>query len=147
MTKLFCSFRSFASRFKFVSALLAVFLSGMLFCAGGAAWYYGNVVDKINYAHDEQVRELRSDILQARTTNRKILDQLTDQVGVAVTLLKQAAATAQQAAQQAHAAATTATHAATTANHAAVNAANANIVETVTPPAPKHHRNILQPEH
>lgn len=133
MTKLLTSFRCFASRFKLIAALLALFLSGFLFAAGTCAWYYGHAIDNINAARDRQVLALRGDLMDARGVNRKMLEHLTEQVGVAISILKEATVNARSAA-------VTADKAARNANDAATNAANANIHIRSVPPPKTHKR-------
>lgn len=120
MCKAFHSFRCFAGRFKFISAVLAIFLSGVLLTIGTCAWYYGGVIERRAMDHDKQISRLSADVDVERVINRRILEGLAEQVQRAADKLDKTANVAETAAS-------TAKSAAATASGAAKNAANANI--------------------
>lgn len=127
------NFRCAAGRFKFISAVMGLFLSGALLAFGTSAWYYGTIIDQRIAAYDRQIDRLTLDIDVERGINRDKLDDIAGRVsGVADEL--------RAIAQLVRLAASTARSAATTAKGAATNAAKANVTVKETPVGPKPKR-------
>jgi hypothetical protein len=123
------AFKRSAVRFKFISAVMGLFLSGALLAFGTSAWYYGEVMDERIAAYERQFARLVSEVDHERTTNRNILIDLTDEVRQVADTLRTTSATAQ-------AATTTARAAANVAQGAADNAPVSRIRVTEIPPEP-----------
>lgn len=127
------NFRCAAGRFKFISAVMGLFLSGALLAFGTCAWYYGSVIDQRIAVYDRQIDRLTMDVDVERSINRDKLDDISNRVsGVAVEL--------SAIAQLVKLAASTARSAASTAKGAATNAAKANVTVKETPVPPKRKR-------
>lgn len=123
-------FRCEAGRFKFVSAIAAIFLAGALLSLGASAWYYSSILRDRVAAYDRQVARLTGEIDDERRVNRDKLDRIADRVSAISKELSETAETARVAAS-------TARSAATTAKGAAKNAAQAGIRAREVPAKPK----------
>lgn len=107
-------------RFKFISAIVAIFMSGAMLAYASSAWYYSSLLHSRVESYDRQITRLTREIDDERLINRGKLDRISDRVGVIAQDLSEIADTAKIAAD-------TAKSAATTARGAAKNAAQANI--------------------
>lgn len=72
MRETFHNFRCAVGRFKFVSAILGVFLSGALLALGTSAWHYGRILDLRSQAYERQVSRLQGDVDQERVVTRHL---------------------------------------------------------------------------
>ena len=127
MREMWIGVRCYASRFKLISALLALFTSGALVAIGLTAWHYDSSLARQQQAYEGQIQRLQGENRERmEALGHQIAEVATnmDSVSDAVGELLQIAKTATEAAQSA---ASTAQRAATTAQGAARNAASANI--------------------
>lgn len=123
MREIIKTFRDSPGKIKFILAILGIACGSSLLTVGGAGWYYGNIIERLNRSHDRQISLAERTIRAEQKVNRKILrDLLGETRGLARDMarisekLQITSETAEQAAQ-------TAKSAASTAKGAAVNAA------------------------
>ena len=119
--------RCMAGRYKFVSAVAGIFLSGALLGIGYTSWHYDASLSRQQIAYEGQIQRLSKDLARERGANRERLESLASHMEKMSATLGRLLAVAEEATKTAASAATTARSAAHTAQGAAKNAAQANI--------------------
>lgn len=146
MSKFKDQFLRFASRFKLLGALGALFFSGALLATSVTAWHYSGVITRISRANDAQVARLEAQLDAEVRVNRGTLEVSVQQSATAIEMLTDLLDLARRVTSTANEAATTARKAAATAQGAANNAAQANIsVREVAPARGARKQEFIEP--
>ena len=138
-------FRCMAARYKYLFAVMGIFMSGILLGIGYTSWHYDASLARQQVAYERQIARLESDLILERDVNRGRIEDVATNIDSIMDAVGRLMAIAQSATKTAKSAATTAKKAAATANSAANNAAQANITLTEIKPEKQEFPEQIEP--